>query len=414
MIKRGSAGGVVSAASEPWPTSGEGVVLGDVRSNFSVQAVAGDLGETVRLQDAPLAFPGTESTVVSLEHNVSWPETSHDSTLGRVLHALTDSDGYEVGLDRLGVELAKLVQAKKQRFFYEEILKRSPEGYDAAMADVNSPSDAIRGFLCSEEFVVRHNKLFLDEFAHLKRELIVHVPKSGGTTLLNGYQRHSSYASLADEHYVLANCADRLDYYRGRAEDMRRPEVKSVVITGHVRAPFILENGLKRGCDEVYSILRNPVESAVSFVNYIITELMSGSGHAENASRRGILGLSPDEPIEGREMMLRLSAAIVDKLMPSQNLCSMFSRYDKFDDAAQTIAVLDVRFIPIERLDDFMTLKGLPFTRRDNVSKSFFKFCDIDRDTQMLIFEKIGEDLKLYNWLTRHADTELRPYFQVG
>jgi hypothetical protein len=377
-----------------------------VESGASLPQDANVFGDAIAV-DERMPEPASQPPVVL-------PLDGQHSTLGHVLRALLDENGYDTGLDRLGAALAQNQNATKQRFFYEEILKRNPESFEAAMIEVASPADAIRGFLSSEEFVIRHNKLLLDEFADLKRELIIHVPKSGGTTLMNSYQRHAAYASLADEHYVLANCTDRLDYYRGRVEDLTRPGVTSVVITGHVKAPFIFENGLKRGNDEIFSILRDPVDSSVSFVNYILTELKSGSAHRENESRRVLLGLGPDEPIEGPEMVQRLARAIVENLMPSQNLCSMFSRYDKFDDAANMIAILGVRFIPVDKLDQFMTEKGLPFERRENVSSRFLEFSDIARSTRMLIYEKIGEDLKLYSWLERNVSAQSGATFEVN
>lgn len=325
------------------------------------------------------------------------------STLGRSLQALVDAGGYEAGLEKFGRELAGNPETGHRRFFYEEIFHRHPENYDAAMAEVHSVPEILRDFLGSDEFVYRHNALLLEEFSRLGRDLIIHVPKSGGTTLLNGYQESPKYATLADDAYVLANCSDRLDYYRGRVEDLSRVDAERVVITGHVRAAFILDNRLKRAGDMVYSILRDPVDSALSFVNYILTELLSESGHAENNNRRAILGLARGESIEDLERMQGVAHDIIDRLMPSQNLCSMFTPYDKFDAAVDAIAILDVNFIRINQLDAFMREKGLPSGRRDNVSKRYLKFDDLGRNTKLLLFEKIGEDLKLCKWLDRNS-----------
>ena len=114
----------------------------------------------------------------------------------RILEPLAATHGYAAGLERLGERLRAEEPARFLRFYYEEILGRSPETAQLALLPVDSPADTIRALLSSDEFMYNHDIVFQRGFPNLTREFFLHVPKSGGTSIFQAFASDKRFCPL--------------------------------------------------------------------------------------------------------------------------------------------------------------------------------------------------------------------------
>ncbi len=336
------------------------------------------------------------------------------SILRAALDALTDPGGIDAGLSRFGRSLGCLPEARFARFYYEELLRRSPESQAVAITPVEDPAAIIAAFLCSDEFIRRHCQLVLNEFGHLHRDLVIHVPKTGGTTLSAALQSTPEYARIADDGYVLSQPMDRLLYLWDRIVDLSRPEATKVYIDSHINANYIIGNSLKRGQDKVYGLLRNPVEIAISFVNYILTCLTPGFAHHENPRRREWLGLAEDEFVATPAQGVALAPKIIERMLPEQQLCMWFGTESSCESAIATSIILDVEFIEMAKVDEFIAYKGLRPAQKHNVSHRFVTLSDLEERARQMIIDRTREDMRFFEWIREHRIPSAGPTFKLA
>lgn len=141
-----------------------------------------------------------------------------------------------------------------------------PQTWDRAQA-----RDAMNNLLLSPEF--QHNilRLFLDAFPEKRRLLFVHIPKCAGSDLSSHLV--TRYPSIP-ERLRAPQWTGKDALLSELAELVRRLRYSdSVFVRGHINLAEYLEQGLVRPCDRVFTILREPVEIAISQVNYILTRV---------------------------------------------------------------------------------------------------------------------------------------------
>ncbi len=337
------------------------------------------------------------------------------SVLRAALEALTDEAGYMAGLLKFEDQLRSNEAARYARFFYEEILRRYPESAEVARTPVAHIPDIIVSIMSSEEFIIRHINLFLNEFKHLNREFYIHVPKCGGTTLISALGSSTSFCSLTSGMFLLDNLEEpRMEYLRSRVLDILRPEAENVFLLGHADAAFIIENQLKRGSDNVYALLRHPLEIAHSFINFVLGVLECGPFNALRLKWLQLLDLPQNGDVAVRGQLDTLVPKIIERLLPSNLICAMLSRYASFADALEVSAILDIRFIHLHKLNEFIAYKGLAATSAQNVSTRYLEQSDLTRSARLAIFNKISDDLRFYEWASRHSFPCEGASFKIG
>jgi hypothetical protein len=327
----------------------------------------------------------------------------HRVLLPRVISALADTEGYLVGLKRLSEELKSQGPTQFWRFYYEEILARSPETAELARKPISSPVDAICAMLRSDEFMQKHDIVLQREFPQLTRDIFLHVPKSGGTTIFHAFESDDRFCSL----HVFPNphwFADRLGYLRKTIIRLLNPKARYVCLWDHPPAIRFMQNRLKRGWDNAFMILRDPIDASVSWINYVLTQVATNaSTHGDAASWRRELNVPETADAKDRGAAVRLIPKIVELFVPSNAICTMLGREPSLESALETAAILDLKIIRIEQADEYIRYRGITGYRRMNESVRFVEFSDLDRQTQFALYDKNGEDLKFCAWASRHA-----------
>ncbi len=130
----------------------------------------------------------SEATMnVQSSSTIEFTDEEPKSALSEVLEALRHPDGPGAGIKALGFLWEKNSAARYRRFYYEQILQRTADSAISARAPVSNPGAAIAEMLCSDEFINGSVGTLANEYRHLKRMIYVHIPKSGGTTVMNAF-----------------------------------------------------------------------------------------------------------------------------------------------------------------------------------------------------------------------------------
>src|SRR4029077_517258 len=123
--------------------------------------------------------------------------------------------------------------------------------------------------LWSDEFQSRIVGLLLDSFPEKRRLIHVHIPKSAGTHFfariapiypsINQDIQVSSWTSKQELMEILASLASIIEFY------------DFIMVQGHFTLSYVArEIGVRFG-DEIFSVVRDPVMSAISAANYVAT-----------------------------------------------------------------------------------------------------------------------------------------------
>lgn len=331
------------------------------------------------------------------------------TTLEAVFEALINDEDHLSGLSKVAKLLKEDECASWLRFYYEELLSRCPEDGVRAQARVDSPLQTLLEILQSDEFSARMPEIFMKQNPKLKREFYIHIPKTGGTTLLTNLKNDSRYIDVPDIEYVKSHVSDRLKHIADLARAFKASKAERVFVNGHLPCSYIKDYDLKRGYDEVYALVRHPLDVAVSNINYILTQLDQDTGHPLNAERREKLGLYPGEPIHPLELL----PPVIEKLLQPDMLCSWFGREATWLDAVNTAGILDIHFVFTSDLNKFMSFKGLPATAHLNVSHRYVTFASMDRACRLNLMSRVEEDLKFYSYLERSRTPAGGPCYRI-
>jgi hypothetical protein len=150
------------------------------------------------------------------------------------------------------------------------------------VAPVKQPEaarDALNDLLLSRDFQQNILRLFLEAFPEKRRLLFVHIPKCAGSDL--SHHLVGRYPSIAEPLRTL-HWTQKPLLFEALSDTVRRLHFSDTIfVRGHVNLSDYLDQGLARRCDRLFTILRDPVDIAISQVNYILTRLKSDSAAGE-------------------------------------------------------------------------------------------------------------------------------------
>jgi hypothetical protein len=334
--------------------------------------------------------------------------------LPQIFEALAAADGYSAGLQRLGEGFKCAGAPRLKRFYYEEIMGRSPETASKAREIVDSPYDCIREMLCSNEFMASHEVLFQRAFPNLIREFFLHVPKSGGTTVLQAFQSDDRFCPLHifpgfDNGWF----GDRLGYLRNVILRLQHPNTQYVFMYGHPSASRVIDGGLKRGWDNVFTVLRDPIDACLSWVNYVLTQFCENPDHADVVLWRQRVEMSDQSSLLDRATAVELVPKILERIVPDNPASNLLGIEPHLGSVIETAAILGLKMIRFEQIDDYIRFRGIAQFNRMNVSKRFIEFSELDQRVRLMMYDKSAEDIKLYDWFTRHALPGVGPWLEL-
>jgi len=131
--------------------------------------------------------------------------------------------------------------------------------------------DLLNDLLLSRQFQQNILRLLLEAFPEKRRLLFVHIPKCAGSDL--SHHLVGRYPSIAEQLRAL-HWTNKQLLFEALSDTVRRLQFSDTIfVRGHVNLADYLEQRLARPYDRLFTILRDPVEIAISQVNYVLMRL---------------------------------------------------------------------------------------------------------------------------------------------
>lgn len=261
---------------------------------------------------------------------------------------------------------------------YYSVLGRLPE--NARVAAMPPGYDARRHYtevLHSEEFQKNLIAHVLRAFPEKTRLFFVHVPKCAGSDLGSHLmQRHGdAYLGQMDQNPV--HLLPSLLPWRLQIIMSGIAQRDTLAVVGHIGLNWLLGERLLRHGDTVFSVVRDPIDMAVSKVNYTLTLLARDGGQRVPPILDWIDKLKlhahadglPQDPAALQALARQLLRD--EKVTPRNNLCRFLGRGDA-QSALDLCASANIELTTVSRYDRWLSARwGIPASQRINESHRF-------------------------------------------
>jgi hypothetical protein len=163
----------------------------------------------------------------------------------------------------------------KSAQMYFSILQRLPESRNLVRWDDGGydPSQHFCEMLWSDEFQSRVIRLLLSSFPEKRRLIHIHIPKSAGSHFfakmapvypcINQIIQIPGWTSKQELMEILAGFASIVEFY------------DFLMVLGHFSLNYVVQEIGVRFGDEIFSVVRHPVTSAISMANYVASRLIA-------------------------------------------------------------------------------------------------------------------------------------------
>ena len=132
-------------------------------------------------------------------------------------------------------------------------------------------ADLLNDLLCAPRFQKEIIAEVLRAFPEKKRLLFVHIPKCAGSDLSVHLGAHfpSISQQLSDPRQ-----ASKGELFRALGDLVRRLGLAdSVLVRGHVNLSYFIDRKLIRPVDRCFTVVRDPIQMAISMVNYVASRI---------------------------------------------------------------------------------------------------------------------------------------------
>jgi hypothetical protein len=261
--------------------------------------------------------------------------------------------------------------------------------------------DYIGELLLSDDFQKNLIPLFLEAFPEMKRVIFVHVPKCAGTDLSANLMRRLPFLH---QQMTQPNWMQRDDLFRAISRLVLNVRFfDQIFITGHNSLRYYTSRNLVRPVDKVFTILRDPIEIAVSQVNYIMSRLTAEARSKDHSPDTGewlrILNLDMIPLNMPEEMVQSLCTTILHdtNIIQPNSMCSWLGGNDA-ETATNQLVEHDVEITIIENYKAWLRHTwGVISETQMNRSEKFIS-AEMMNDRDIAHIRKIySEDIKLYD-----------------
>lgn len=300
-------------------------------------------------------------------------------------------DGFLARFDFAGVTPYQVYYAVRGRLPESAAAAAMPADYDARRH--------MREMLRSEEFDLIHAAAVVRAFPEKPRLFFVHIPKCAGADLSTHIGAHYGPASLSL-------------FDQGTAEERRirlpeklrpmmaaMPRLKALAVTGHFTLGWLRDEHLLRFGDVAFSTLRDPVNMAISKVNFLLTWLVA----PETPSMPGIvewlndLGLQIPTTALADEELRQLGRNLLyqQRTVSPNTLCQFLGR-GSADSALDLCASSNIELTTVGRYSHWLRERwGIETTRRINESRPFLRLGDLTAQDHDYLHDITDEDRRL-------------------
>jgi hypothetical protein len=263
-----------------------------------------------------------------------------------------------------------------------------------------SPRDDVNEMVLSDRFRRELIPSFLQAFPEKKRLIFLHVPKCAGTDLsaiLMG-RLPSLHQSMSEPGWLTED--ELLRALSRLAVNIRFFD--QIFVAGHNSLQYYASHDLIRPCDKAFTILRDPIEIAVSQINYVMTRLTADAQSGEfGPDTRGwlkALSLSTLPPKLPPATVQNLCTTILHNtsIVRPNSMCAWLGGEDAETAVAQLIKH-DVEVTVTDNYNDWLQQTwGIVSTTRLNRSERFKSTQTMSHQDLNYVQELCAEDIKLY------------------
>jgi SAM-dependent methyltransferase len=239
-------------------------------------------------------------------------------------------------------------------------------------------------------------------FPHATASIFLHVPKSGGSTIIEAQRQSRRFVFLVPPAELDEWEPNRLAYY-GRAVSLLRKNNRTIALIGHPSTRKLLSLGVRRPDDDVFVVLRDPVATVISFINYIITCVTEHRPGKTVESWANVVGVSDWGP--GGTVPSQVLFDIIEKIIPNNLICATLGMSPSFRSAVESIGIFGIDILFFDDIDSVFDQKNLVRVPAENASTKYVTQSGISDEVRQAILSIVDEDLKLYAWAKRRKET---------
>lgn len=253
------------------------------------------------------------------------------------------------------------------------------------------------------QFAVRN---LLDAFPDTPRLLFVHVPKCAGTDLTGALRERyvSIDSAMENPHWYTAE--QRFKYLRDLV--LAAPFTDALFVRGHVPLRYYVNQSLIRPNDQIFTVLRDPVDVIISMMNYVLTRFRDDPVGATPDTRQwlanmGLRGLPSIADAAGwRDLASRILRE--PRVVPDNILCNALGRGDAAS-ALDFLVASDIEITDLTRYEPWLAQRwGIARSARANESVKFVTRSSLPADDLALIQTKVAEDRILFDRVRQCLD----------
>lgn len=182
---------------------------------------------------------------------------------------------------------------------------------------------------------------------------------------------------------------------------------------GHVPLRFYVNQGLIRPGDQVFTVLRDPLDMVVSVVNYVLTRLAADpEGKSPDTKQwRGWLGIAhlPARADDGAWHALAGRVLRERRIVANNIICHALGR----GDTASTLDYLrisDIEIPDVPRYETWLRARwNIGQSGRANESVIFIRREGLDAEDRALIASKTAADRAVFDLVRARLDTVTTP-----
>jgi hypothetical protein len=280
------------------------------------------------------------------------------------------------------------------RQIYYAVLGRLPEGERARMGEAFDPAQLYRSALASDEFQSGILRAILRAYPEKPRKIFIHVPKCAGTHLTQKLSAGWPAVSfrLMDKAWTGKDAL----FEALRKLALRLDGADCIVAYGHLRLKWYMGQRLIRFGDQPFTVVREPAETVLSQVNYMLTRFRDDP-EFKAIDTQGWLRLLDREKVSaslaaGDVRDLAHEILFKDGLLPRNLICD-FLGAGTASSALELGASAGLELTDMPRYPQWLAERlGLEAGRPVNVSNRFIGFEDLGADGRERVRLLTGED----------------------
>ena len=319
------------------------------------------------------------------------------------LHSINQGGSYDEGIERLCNRFSKRHDVLNIGYFYRSFLKRNPESSVVAQRPFRGLNTELRAFTLSEEFKQNFGVLIADEFPHLERELFIHIPRTGGNSVIDSAMQDPRFVVLRSPLGPISDIPDWPVYYQRVASKLFSTG-NCILVDYHLQVEHVLSFRLLRPQDRIYTIVRDPVSLLVSYLNYVLTRVAGSVGDATPphgiSDMRRAMGFGIDQEV-GTGVNDAVILGILSGYVPKNPMCSCFGAADA-DIAFENLCKLGIKAYDITAVAEIFKEHRWEEIHH-NASQRYLTIETLSQRIVHQLHAMSYEDLKLYERLEAHG-----------